>query len=286
MRRFEGGKVGLARGAPLRLVCIDVDGTLVGSGGVVHPSIWPAAERARAVGLRLAICSGRPAFGVAREYARQLDASGWHSFQNGASVLNLTTGESRSAQLAPDAVAMLLDRARRSGRVLELYTDDAYAIENDSPRVEAHAALLGVPFVPRPLSLLPGPYVRAQWLLASEHAEATLAEPHPGLEISPSTSPVMGDTTFVNMTPTGVTKATAVQTIALLYGITLDQVMFVGDGGNDVPPMRIVGHAVAMANAEQHARATARHVVGGVDDGGLADALDLAITLYSLPQLP
>ena len=122
--------------------------------------------------------------------------------------------------------------------------------------------------------------------MANDQAEATLAEPHPGLEISPSTSPVMADTTFVNMTPSGVTKATAVETIALSYGITLDQVMFVGDGGNDVPPMRIVGHAVAMANADHEARAIAKHVVGDVDDGGLADALELAITLHSLPQLP
>ena len=253
---------------------------------MARPGSRSAAERARAIGLRLAICSGRPAFGLARDYALQLDATGWHSFQNGASVLNLSAGESRSARLSSEVVAMLLERARRSGRVLELYTDDEYAIVNDSPRVKAHAALLGVRFVPRPLSLLPGPYVRAQWLVANDQAEATLAEPHPGLEISPSTSPVMADTTFVNMTPSGVTKATAVETIALSYGITLEQVMFVGDGGNDVPPMRIVGHAVAMANAEPEARAIARHMVGDVDDGGLTDALELAITLYSSPQLP
>jgi len=252
----------------------------------VHPRIWLAAERARAVGLRLAICSGRPAFGVAREYAQRLDGAGWHSFQNGASVVDVGTGESRSVELPTDVVAMLLERAQRTGRVLELYTDNEYAIENDSPRVQAHAALLGVPFVPRPLSSLPGPYVRAQWLLTHEEARIMLAEPHPGLEISPSTSPVMADTTFVNMTPAGVTKATAVETIALSYGLTLAEVMFVGDGGNDVPPMRIVGHAVAMANAEHEARAIAKHVVGDVDDGSLADALELAITLYSLPHLP
>lgn len=286
MRRSEGGQVTLSEGAPLRLVCIDVDGTLVGSGGAVHPRIWLAAERARAAGIRLAICSGRPAFGVARDYAERLDATGWHSFQNGASVLNLSTGESRSAQLPNDVVNMLLGRAELTGRVLELYTDDRFAVVNDSPRVEAHAALLGVPFVPRPLSGLPRPYVRAQWLLSHAQAEWTLAEPHPGLEVSPSTSPVMADTTFVNMTPSGVTKATAVRTIALSYGLTLDQVMFVGDGGNDVPPMRIVGHPVAMANAEHEARAIATHVVGDVDDGGLADALELALTLHSLPHLP
>lgn len=276
MRRSEGGQVTLPRGAPLRLVCIDVDGTLVGSGGVVHPRVWDAVDRARAAGLRLALCSGRPGFGVAREYAERLDADGWHSFQNGASVLNLASGASHSVALSNEVVDMLLERASRFGRVLELYTDSAYAVEQDTPRVRTHAALLGVPFAPRSFASLPRPYVRAQWLLARDVADSVIAEPHPGLELSPSTSPVMQDTVFVNMTPAGVTKATAVRAIALSYGIALEQVMFVGDGDNDVPALRIVGYPVAMANAERAALSAATTVVGHVDDGGLADALTLA----------
>ncbi|NJD09330.1 MAG: Cof-type HAD-IIB family hydrolase, partial [Gemmatimonadetes bacterium] len=72
---------------PVGLVCIDVDGTLVGSGGEVHPAVWTAAAGALAAGIRLALCSGRPAFGVTRELALRLDPKGWHCFQNGASVV-------------------------------------------------------------------------------------------------------------------------------------------------------------------------------------------------------
>jgi hydroxymethylpyrimidine pyrophosphatase-like HAD family hydrolase len=208
-----------------------------------------------------------------------LDADGWHSFQNGASVVHLATGASRSAALSDDVVDMLQERALRFGRVLELYTDSAYAVEHDSVRVRTHAELLGVPFAPRSFASLPRPYVRAQWLLARDEADAVIAEPHPGLELSPSTSPVMPDTVFVNMTPAGVTKATAVRAIALSYGIALEQVMFVGDGDNDVPALRIVGHAVAMANAEPAALRVSGTVVGHVDAGGLADALLSATAL-------
>ena len=51
----------------IQLVFTDVDGTLVGSSGTVLPAIWTAAERVRAAGIRMAVCSGRPAFGDARE---------------------------------------------------------------------------------------------------------------------------------------------------------------------------------------------------------------------------
>lgn len=259
------------------LVCIDVDGTLVGSSGVVHPDVWRAAARARAAGIRLAVCSGRPAFGVAREYAERLDPDGWHSFQNGASTVHFPSGSSRSARITPETVAMLVERARGTGRLLELYTDDDYAFERTSERARAHAALLGVPFNPRPLESMGGPIVRAQWLLSHAEMEVVVAEPHPGLEVSPSTSPMMPDTHFVNLTPAGVDKGTAVRAVAAEYGVPLEQVMFVGDGRNDTAAMGVVGCPVAMANAEPEARAMARRAVGHVDDGGLAEALELAV---------
>jgi Cof subfamily protein (haloacid dehalogenase superfamily) len=261
----------------IRLIFTDVDGTLVGSSSVVHPSVWLAADRARAAGIRLGICSGRPAFGVSRSYAERLDAEGWHIFQNGASVVHFATHRSLSSHLAPETSSMLIERARRLRRALELYTDDEYAIESTSDRARAHAALLGVPFAPRSFESLPPPIVRAQWLLARDEADAVLAEPHPGLEVSASTSPVMPDTLFANMTPAGVNKGTAVRAIAAEYGVALEDVMFVGDGWNDMVAMRLVGWPVAVANAESEARAIARHVVGHVDDGGLAEAIEIAM---------
>ncbi len=257
----------------VRLVCIDVDGTLVGSGGRVHPSAWDAAAKARAAGVRLAICSGRPGFGDALAYAQRLDANGWHVFQNGASVLNLASGLSRSTPLPPATVEMLLGRARAVNRLIELYTDDDYAWEGPPERARGHAGLLGVPFRERPVAGLRGTIVRAQWIVAMDETERVTGEPHPGLEVSPSSSPVMPDTRFVNLTVAGVDKSTAVRTVAAEYGIPLADVMYVGDAPNDVPALRIVGHPVAVGNAEPEAREAAARLVAGVDEGGLAEAL-------------
>jgi hypothetical protein len=87
----------------------------------------------------------------------------------------------------------------------------------------------------------------------------------------------MPDGVFVNLTSTGVDKGYAVRIIAAECGVELEDVMYVGDGFNDTPAMRIVGHPVAMGNAEEVARELASRSVGTVDDGGLADALELAI---------
>lgn len=271
------GTRGNGSGPAIRLVCVDVDGTMVGSTGDVHPAVWPAAERARAAGIRLAICSGRPAFGITRIYAERLDPDGWHSFQNGASIVHFPSGHSRSARMPPEHVAMLLERAADTGRLLELYTDDDYTFVGPPEIARAHAALLGIPFAQRPVESLVGPIVRGQWIVPFAEREALLAEPHPGLVVSPSTSPLMPELLFVNLTPAGVDKGSAVRTLAAEYGLTLEQVMFVGDGWNDTPAMALVGCPVAMENAEPQAIALARRTVGHVDDGGLAEALALAV---------
>jgi Cof subfamily protein (haloacid dehalogenase superfamily) len=260
----------------IRLVGIDVDGTLIGSSGIVDRRVWEAAERARASGIRLALCSGRPGFGVAVDYARRLDAEGWHIFQNGASVINLKSGESRSAPLPDDQVRKLIRRARDTGELLELYNDRSYAIESEDPWAERHAEILGVPFERRPFESLHAPVVRAQWLVAMAAEPNGITDDLQGLEIARSSSPLMPDVRFVGMTREGVSKGSAITSIAAAYGIDLADVMYIGDAGNDLPAFRVVGHPIAMGNAESGVLNAVERVVSHVDAGGLTEALNIA----------
>jgi Cof subfamily protein (haloacid dehalogenase superfamily) len=270
---------GGARGSGklIRLIGIDVDGTLVGSSGVVHPAVWSAADKARQQGVRLVLCSGRPAFGVALEYARRLDAAGWHVFQNGASVVHLQSGQSRSVTVDPALVTNLIRRARETRDVLELYSDSAYVTESHADWARIHAEMLGVPFRPAPYESLNAPVVRAQWVLSESGAEEFMRAPPAEVEVAVSTSPLLPDARFVGLTHKGVSKGTAIRAIAAEYGIELQDVMYVGDADNDLTALRSAGHPVAMGNGSPAVRAAAKWTVASVDEGGLAQAIALAI---------
>jgi len=264
----------------IRLIGIDVDGTLVGASGTIHPRVWIAAERARDMGIHLTLCSGRPAFGVALEFARRLDAGGWHVFQNGASVIDLGNGESRSASLPRECVDMMIAQARDTGHVLELYSDSEYVVESTGDWAREHAELLGLPFDPRPFESLQGPVVRAQWLVTSADADRVRATIPTGVEIAQSTSPLMPDTQFVGVTRKGVSKGTAMQAIAGEYHVDLRDVMYIGDAGNDLPALEVVGHPIAAGGASAAVRATAHHTVASPEEGGVAEALELAMATW------
>lgn len=259
------------------LVGIDVDGTLVGKSGEVDARVWEAAGLARAKGIHLALCSGRPAFGRAVDYARRLDMEGWHAFQNGASIVHLQTGKSRSVALPSAAVQAFIAEARASGNVLELYSDQDWVEESAATWAVEHAALLGVKFEPRPFESLHGQVVRAQWLLTSDQAKTFMSRPHPGLEAAQSTSPLMPGTQFCGFTHEGVSKASAMRTIAEQYGVAMRDVMYIGDSGNDMPALRVVGHPIAMGNSDPEVIKVAERTVAHVDQAGVAEALRIAI---------
>jgi HAD superfamily hydrolase (TIGR01484 family) len=163
--------------------------------------------------------------------------------------------------------------------VLELYNDSGWVTESTAAWAEDHAKLLGVKFEPRPFETLQGPALRAQWLLTSAQAKQMMSSIHPGLEVAQSTSPLMPDTQFVGFTHAGVSKASAMRTIAEQYGVALADVMYIGDSGNDLPALRVVGHPIAMANALPKVIDAAGRTVASDEEGGVADALHLAMNI-------
>ena len=269
----------------LGLVCIDVDGTLVGHNNQVHPRVWETAARAVQAGLKLAICTGRPALSATLAYARQLDPLGWHIFQGGASLLQPESGASRSHPLSESALERLLALYAQTGWVLELYSDQDYVVEAFAPGSEAdrlardHARLIGVDFQPRSLRALQGKLVRAQWVVSGAQTSAAMASCFEGVVYASATSPSVADACFISVTAAGVDKCSAIRELAALSGVPLSQTMMIGDGQNDLRAMQLVGYPVAMQNADPVLSAVCRYQVGHVEAGGVAEALELALTL-------
>ena len=280
MVRFGPGPGGgVAWAAVLPLICLDVDGTLVGRAGAPSAALWAAAERARARGQRLTLCTARLAAGPTRAWAERLDPAGWHVFHTGGARWHPVTGEVRTVPLAPEAIAACTEIAAARGWVLETYTWDDYAVDSDDPLAVDHAGLLALPFRRRPASDLDGAVVRVQFVVRDVDAAAAVAAAPPGTTGSAATSPLMPGAVFVSITDDSVSKAGGIAAVAADLGVGLGDVMMVGDGHNDLPAIRAVGWGVAMGNAEVEVLEAARLTVADVEADGAAEAIEASATL-------
>lgn len=263
----------------LPLVCLDVDGTLVGSAGAPSDRLWASAERARARGQRLTLCTARVALGPTRAWAEQLDPDGFHVFHTGATLWQPATGEVVAHPLGAEAVDAAEQTAAQRGWVFEAYTFDDWAVDSDAPLAVAHAELLGVPHRRRPVGSLDDAIVRVQWVIPVTELDDALASAPVGCHASGATSPIMPGAAFVSVTRAEVSKAAGVAEVAQRLGVALESVMMVGDGHNDLSAMAVVGWPVAIGDADPEVVAAGRIVVAGVDEDGAAEAIERSADL-------
>ena len=80
--------------------------------------------------------------------------------------------------------------------------------------------------------------------------------------------------TFLEIMPQGVDKGEGIRRLGELYGIGTDEIMALGDSQNDLDMLKAAGFPVAMANAAEEVKAAAAYVTASNDDDGVAAAVE------------
>lgn len=262
---------------PIKLVFIDVDGTLFGPSGVPQCA-WDAAARARAAGLHLSICTGRPGRGFALEYAQRLDPEGFHIFESGAAIFSGHGEAVKVSALPLVAYRRLLKLSRAYQIPFEVYTAEGSLYrETAHPDLIAHENMLGFAAKAQDLKTIPGQIIRVQYVLRPSPEwqavrAAVLAMPE--VELHEATSPGLLDLGFNSVTARGVSKRVAAEWVAARLDMSLENCAVVGDGENDLELIQSAWLGIAMGNAPDLVKQAADLVVRSVDECGLEQALD------------
>ena len=88
----------------------------------------------------------------------------------------------------------------------------------------------------------------------------------------PLTFATVGDT-VLEMTAPGVSKAFGINVLANRLGISMEEIIGIGDSDNDREMLSAVGFAVAMGNAEEEILQMSRLVTADNDHNGVGEAI-------------
>jgi HAD superfamily hydrolase (TIGR01484 family) len=93
------------------------------------------------------------------------------------------------------------------------------------------------------------------------------------LNLSFTKTPAYPEVDFINVLALGVSKEKALEALTHYLGVSLKEVMAIGDGLNDVPILSAVGLGIAMGNATDEVRVRAGYITLDVEHGGVAAAI-------------
>jgi hydroxymethylpyrimidine pyrophosphatase-like HAD family hydrolase len=278
----------------IRLIGIDIDGTLLDSRGHLPDANREAIYEAVAAGIHVALVTGR-SYPFARPVADTLPAALTLIVSSGAversmdgtvlarRLLDRRVAESVLAATLPyrDHAALIFDRDETNQIVFETMNWEhpgrkAYWLRNH--HLIGQAVPLEDALVEDPIEVM----FNGAAVAMRELADSLRRDPRGLSRRSPQakadwavslTEYVHRDFSLIDVTAPTATKGHALAWRAGQLGLSRDEVMAVGDNFNDVEMLEYAGTPVLMANAVEGLRRPGWHVTGHQDADGLAQAI-------------
>jgi Cof subfamily protein (haloacid dehalogenase superfamily) len=252
----------------------DVDGTLVTDDKRLTQGTVSAVRRLGEAGIRFAVVSSRPPFGM-RMLVEPLRLTTPLLAFNGGAVVTPGLDVLQQHLLAPDAARRAIGMIAACGADIWLFTAERwFVLDPNRPYVAreirtAQAEPVTVPNF--------DPMLGAAGKIVGVSADFDLlarceAELRPALD--GQANAVRSQPYYLDVTHPSANKGAALRWLAGHLGIPHAEIATIGDGDNDVAMFRESGFSIAMGNGRPAAKAAAMVVTGGNGEDGFAQAVD------------
>ena len=257
----------------IRLVAIDLDGTLLDSRQQVSTRSLAALQRLLDARVKVVLATARDRASIAA--AVPLDRPGLYHLACGGAMVHEPASKATlwAATMLPALAADAVTFLQRFDEPVFLNADCQYWVDRGGTRVamiERRYDLRTRPFAR--LEDVPVPVMRA-----------SLAAPRPVLEqAAQEASAAFGDRASVSLASPdwldvlgpAAGKGRALAWLQARTGVRADETMAIGDFDFDLPLFAEAGYRVAMANGVESVRAAATHHTASNDEDGVALVLE------------
>ncbi|MBE9140606.1 HAD family phosphatase [Nodosilinea sp. LEGE 07088] len=270
--------------ADIRLLVLDIDGTLAGESNQINAPVLEAIAQVQQRGIAVAIATGRM-YQSALRFHQVVGSDLPLMAYQGAFIKDPKTQQlyrhmPLPRQLALELLAYLAPMEARNDLSIHLYIDDQLHVRGIVDDTKAYAERSGVePLAVGDLAALltdNAAIETTKLLTLSENVDLLgdillqLSQRYPTEDLYLTRSVEQ----FFEATHPKANKGEAVKYVAEeLLGLTPDQVMTIGDNFNDLEMLRYAGIGVAMGDAPDPVKQGADWVAPGVEADGVAAAL-------------
>jgi Cof subfamily protein (haloacid dehalogenase superfamily) len=267
----------------IKLIVLDLDGTLLNSKHQLSDRNRKAIQDAMALGVQVVLATGKTR-ASAEAMLTSLNFQTPGIFVQGLVIYN-ADGTIRQQQALPPAVARrIITFAEDRGFAVLAYSGNRLLTKAHHPNLdiitefgEPEFELVG------PLVNHLGDVTFNKLIVGGDDKKLTslrwqLEQQMDG-QVSFTRAQVAG---MMEILPGGASKGKAMRTLIQEMGIPAEQVMAMGDGENDMDLIKFAGWGVAVGNAYEGLKAIANAVVASNDDDGVAEAIEK----FVLPPKP
>jgi len=270
----------------IRLLAIDLDGTLVNDRLEMDPRDVAAVKAATAAGVTVVLATGRM-FKSSLRYAEPLGLTGPIINYQGAVVREIASGDVwYRCELTVPMQQRVLALAEPMDWHVNAYVDERVYTARARPEADLYARIAMVPYeVVGPLS---------KWL-RQDSTKMVLVDMDPAdvparmAELSARMGDVARVTRsldwFVEVVNPEVSKSRALAMVANRLGVAREEVCAIGDNTNDEDMVSWAGFGVAMGQAPEALKVVAKYVTGRIGEAGVAQVIERFVIEKEEPLL-
>ena len=259
-----------------KIILCDYDGTLAGSDNKISSENLIAINSFIKRGGVFVVCSGRATDGISIPLIRQ-GFNGLVASFNGAVLTDLSSGkELYSYGIPPKISKKFFEYTYTNNLYAQFYPEKQFLYPYRTKSTDYYERVTGVKgvYTQDILSYIDKTQNLSYKLLVFDDKEKVDKHFAPLKELMSECEVVRSTDNMIDFNLKGIDKGAACSKVASIYGLTADDVIAIGDAGNDIAMIKKAGLGIAVDNAQDIIKAVAKKVVPSNDDNGVKYVID------------